>query len=112
MGESSRPLDRHECTVEEHRDGRRVVFEIAGDLDAQSAPEFYSTYRLVVMDGARDIMIDLTAVPFLDSSGAAALVRANLLAETYACSLSIEGVQPVVRRVLDIAGLSALLLNE
>jgi anti-sigma B factor antagonist len=45
-----------------------------GALNARSAEDTKDVFRELVDQGARKIIVDLSAVPFIDSSGLAALV--------------------------------------
>jgi anti-anti-sigma factor len=46
-----------------------TVMLLQGDLDANSADAFNAAVAKAVEDGAKDILIDLSAVPFLSSAG-------------------------------------------
>ena len=50
------------------------VIEVAGDLDMASAPQLRDRLLDVVETGARTVVVDLTQVGFVDSSGLGALV--------------------------------------
>jgi anti-anti-sigma factor len=46
-----------------------TVMRLEGDLDANSAESFNAAVAAVIEGGARDVLIDLSAVPFLSSAG-------------------------------------------
>jgi anti-sigma B factor antagonist len=56
------------------REGDRVVITLCGELDIYTAAEF-SRYWDLVPAGSPDIVIDLTQVDLVDSSGLGALLR-------------------------------------
>lgn len=52
------------------------MIELVGDLDRSSAPQFIAAVRSVLSDHARELIIDLTAVDFVDLGGARAVIDA------------------------------------
>ena len=59
----------------------------------------------------RDVVIDLAAVRFLDSTGAGLMVRARKLAQRDGCQLTFIQPPEVVRNVLRLARLEEFLLE-
>src|SRR5262245_35777064 len=57
----------------------------------------------------RDLIVDLAAVPSIDSAGVRALVRGHTSAQRVAGSLRIAGLSPAVRRVLELSRLGDVL---
>jgi anti-sigma B factor antagonist len=55
-------------------DSKTCVLELDGTLNAGSADEVKGHFREVVGNGIRRVVLDLEDVPFIDSSGLAALV--------------------------------------
>lgn len=51
-----------------------AVVVLEGEFDAVSAPVTRTEFERVVTDGAGDVIVDLSGVTFMDSSGAGALV--------------------------------------
>ena len=78
---------------------------VAGEVDFATAPQLAD--RLLDLTG-HDVAVDLSAVTFLDSSGIAALVRANQAITGTGHRLRTFGEQDNVLRVLEIAGLDRL----
>lgn len=52
-----------------------TVFHLKGDLNAASYEEFQSRIKQAIDAGVRDLVIDLTGVPFMSSAGLRALNR-------------------------------------
>jgi len=52
-----------------------VIVAVSGDVDAQSAPQLDDCLSELVGQGEQNYVIDLSAVPFMDSSGMATLVK-------------------------------------
>lgn len=63
--------------VEIHEDIIRIVTIVpTGRLDALQAPEFRKQIEQLFNEGVRNLVIDLSQTPFLDSAGMAVLVSA------------------------------------
>ncbi len=52
-----------------------IVVTVSGDVDAQSAPQLDDRLSKLVGQGEQNYVIDLSGVPFMDSSGLATLVK-------------------------------------
>ena len=88
-------------------DASRVV--VAGEIDMATGPEVREALTRQMAEG-RDVVLDLTGVTFLDSSGLAILVEAINAAETTAWNLGVVSDLPLpVRRLLELTGLEAAL---
>lgn len=67
----------NEPTFTMHEDVVRIVtIAPKGRLDALRAGEFRQQVQTVLNDGVRNLVLDLSQTPFLDSAGMAALVSA------------------------------------
>jgi anti-sigma B factor antagonist len=84
--------------------GARVV-TIVGEIDLAVAPAMHA----VLTDGRTDVIIDLSGVTFLDSSGIAAILRAYRQQTANGHCLSMRGATGPVRRVLQITGIDSVL---
>lgn len=56
------------------RVGEWTVVSVEGELDLYSAPQLREAVTAAVQDGADHIVLDLTGVPFMDSSGLGVVV--------------------------------------
>jgi anti-anti-sigma factor len=92
-------------------DGVRVL-RATGDLDARSVPPLLEQVPALV-GGAGAVVLDLSSVPFFDSSGVRLLDR---VARTCGRSgVPFRAVAPPgtpARRVLDLVGLGPLLASD
>jgi len=82
---------------------------VAGEVDVATAPEL-AEYLAQFTD--RPVIVDLSAVSFLDSSGLNALLAAHRHLERHQSKLTIRGATPIVRRVFEVSGFDALLNVE
>jgi anti-anti-sigma factor len=90
--------------------GEHVVLVLDGELDLVTAPDLATVALALVDDGARDVIVDAHRLSFCDSSGLTAFVRVANRIEPAMGRLAIAGPQPVVRRVLEVSGLTELFL--
>ena len=59
------------------REGERATFKPGGNLTAAAAPELRSMLKTMVAEGVRYLVVDLTEVDVVDSSGIGLLVAAH-----------------------------------
>ena len=87
--------------------GPQTVLVVAGEIDMATRDQLRE--HLAPLHG--DVVVDLSAVTFLDSSGIATIVaQATRLADDGA-TLKLRRANAVVARVLHITGLDGLLLE-
>jgi anti-anti-sigma factor len=58
------------------------------------------------------VVVDLTGVTFLDSSGIRALLTVRRIADEHGAALTVTGAHGIVRRVLTLTGLLGLLTDD
>ncbi|WP_354637871.1 STAS domain-containing protein [Kitasatospora camelliae] len=91
--------------------GHETVVRLRGELDALSAASIEPRLRPLAADRSRDLVLDLTAVTFCDSSGVALFERLNeqRMAST---TLVLRGLGRQPRRVICLMGLDRVLTCE
>ena len=89
---------------------RTARLAVRGELDLDTAGSLEQAVATVLADGPAVIAIDFSGVSFCDSSGISALIRAYRLAGSRGCRLELHRVDPDVRRVFDVVGLSDRLI--
>jgi anti-sigma B factor antagonist len=75
MGAARGPVDGGATATDWSPDGRAVTVTLDGRLDALRAPALRAEFDEVVAAGARQVVVDLAGVTFVDSAALAALVR-------------------------------------
>jgi anti-sigma B factor antagonist len=87
--------------------GDSYVVRLCGELDLYTAPQLENELETLIRAGAEHVLVDLTDVPFLDSSGLAVLLGAagRLGRESFA----LTGLGRETRRVLEITGTDGVL---
>jgi anti-sigma B factor antagonist len=93
-----------EVTSESLR-GTRVI-AVTGEIDLSSVTAVQAHIDAAFADGESHLVIDLEHVPFLDSAALHMLVRALQRARRAGGSIALVCVDPSIRRMLDVFGLS------
>ena len=91
--------------IEEAPQGSTIV-QICGDLDISAAPELRE--RLLAVLNCRTsnrLILDLSKLEFMDSSGVAVLVNTERRARLLGCTFALVGLQQPVSRILQVCGL-------
>jgi len=65
---------RAELSIEARAMGDRTVLTVRGELDLYTAPALRDRVLAVAAEGQRRLVIDLSGVPFMDSSGLGVIV--------------------------------------
>ncbi|MBK8868406.1 MAG: STAS domain-containing protein [Dermatophilaceae bacterium] len=82
-----------------------VVVRAVGEVDVSTAPSLRRHLDDLIQRGYRDLVVDLTEVDFLDSTGLGVLVGRLKLLRAQGGQLRLAGVRDRVRKVLLITGL-------
>ena len=88
---------------------RNLLLELRGEIDHHGAKDAMRELELAV-DAAlpKKLVLDLSGVTFMDSSGIALILRAQQRMKLLDGSLLVCGVPQQARRVLDAAGIGRL----
>jgi anti-sigma B factor antagonist len=85
-----------------------TVISLEGDVDVTGAPELRDLLAGTIVPGAR-ILLDLTGVAFVDSSGVGVLVTAHRKAAEAEASFGLAAATPTVSRVFELTRTNRLL---
>lgn len=95
------------------RDVQAVTVRLAGEIDLAAAPRVESAIEEAVAgEEGVDILIDLDAVTFLDSTGLRVLVAAHARCAGEGRRLTLVNPSTAVSRILEITGLGQTLLAD
>lgn len=95
----------------EQRDAHTVL-RLVGELDVAAAPPVREALMAAIDSGSRHVVVDCSALDFLDSSGLGVLVAARTRARGAGGSLLLTGVQPPLERLLAVTGVDRLFRLE
>ena len=79
----------------------RVRLQLTGHLDADGAPVLAEELQLLLDSGARDVELDLTGVPFMSSMGIGCIIAAVGDFRSASGELSVSGLSPEIRQLLE-----------
>ena len=81
------------------------VLPLEGEIDLHISPEVAESLRAMAAKKPKRIVVDLTKVTYLDSSGLAVLIEGMQSVQEYGGNFAVAGVQESVQHILDIARL-------
>lgn len=86
-------------------DGRTIV-EVAGEIDVYTAPKLREQLAELVDSGRYHIVVDMSGVEFLDSTGLGVLVGGLKRVRTHDGSLHLVCTQERILKIFRITGLT------
>ena len=81
-----------------------AVVELTGDVDLSCSPDARATI-LECLNGKRNVLVDLSGVTYIDSSGVASLVEGYQTAKKSNLKFGLVGVSDAALSVLQLARL-------
>ncbi|WP_377272400.1 STAS domain-containing protein [Peterkaempfera sp. SMS 1(5)a] len=104
---SSEPAGQHGLTVEVSLPRSEVaVVVIEGELNADTAAALRDRLTEQLHLGRRYLILDLTGVPFMDSSGLNTVMRAQQETRRVRGSLRLAAPAPAVSRLIELTGVA------
>jgi anti-sigma B factor antagonist len=92
----------------EERDGWYVV-AVTGEIDVHTGPVLREHLLGALTSGRHEVVVDLSGVSFLDSSGLGVLVTAHKRARAAGGELRLASCQPAVATIFQITALDRAL---
>ena len=98
------------ATVRCQPEGHRLVARVAGEIDVSNAQEVGASIERAVPKDVHAVVVDLSEIRYLDSSGISLLLRLSerLRARRIDLRLAVPPEAPV-RAVLELTGLARML---
>jgi anti-anti-sigma factor len=103
------PHSTFELAVYQRRE--RIVVRLIGELDAGGANRLRDE-AASALESSPGVDIDLERLTFVDSTGAAELLRLHLRGRDTGCDVRIVNVPRLVRRSLEMMGLAYVLADD
>ncbi|GAA0896686.1 STAS domain-containing protein [Virgisporangium ochraceum] len=91
------------------RQPEHTVLRVTGDLDLETAPRLLAGVEPHLVASDESLIIDLSALSFIDSSGLSALIRINQRVAATGRRLTIIAPAPQVAKAFEITGLDQIL---
>ncbi|MEY2437936.1 MAG: anti-sigma factor antagonist [Acidimicrobiaceae bacterium] len=101
-------LDVVSLEIGEHE----VRLLLSGEVDLATAGLVVQAVEAAAANGATSVELDLSEVPFIDSSGIAAIVRSHRALQAVDGRLTIGSKSPPVARVIELSGVEIALSDH
>jgi anti-sigma B factor antagonist len=88
-----------------HPNGQGVILNVGGEVDLATAPQLQAKLVDLVNDGTGSVVVDLTPVAFMDSTGLSVLLAAHKRAQAGGPSIRLACPEGPVLRVLRLTGM-------
>lgn len=88
--------------------GQAAVVHVAGEVDMHRSPQLRDRLHMLDTKKVTRVVIDLSEVPYMDSSGIATLVEAMQKYKRADTALTLASLQPRVKAVVEIARLDQI----
>ena len=96
------------ASEDEHLDEYIQLLTVSGELDLSSSAELRRHVETSLKNGRNCVVIDLSEVTHMDSTGLAALIAAHQLTSERRGRLALVSAAESVRRTLEVRGLDRL----
>ncbi|MEA3075230.1 MAG: anti-sigma factor antagonist [Actinomycetota bacterium] len=90
-------------------DGPEALVQVAGEIDASTAPTLGEALEAAIDQDMRTVVVDAAGITFIDSSGLSVLVAAHKRLKAGGGELVVASASAPVRRLLGISGLDRVL---
>src|SRR5260370_15802661 len=81
------------------------VLPLEGEIDLHVSPEVAESLRTMIAKKPKRVVVDLSRVPYLDSSGLAVLIEGMQNVQEYGGEISLTGVYETGQQLFAIARL-------
>lgn len=95
--------------VRGERQGDIYVILLTGELDLAGVAEVNKELRLAEASDARQIVLDVTGLTFIDSSGVRMVIEAHARSQADGDRLALTPAAAPVQRIFDMTGLTGRL---
>lgn len=103
------PVDGDEGSVFVHFDSGTAIIHVKGETDLLNAERIRTALDPFEASDVEAIIVDAGDLQFMDSSGFAVLMK---LALQFGGSITIRNATPMIRRIVEVGGLSSVLRLE
>ncbi|HEV3352813.1 MAG TPA: STAS domain-containing protein [Acidimicrobiales bacterium] len=98
--------------IEASRSNGTAVVAVRGEVDLYTAPQVWETIDKAIAGAPEELVIDLSDVTFLDSSGLSVLVRAHKRLRPVQRTVVVRGANDQVYMALEMTRLTKVLSVE
>ena len=95
-----------ELSLNHRTEGGHTILDVAGEVDVYTAPKLREKLVELVGDGHHRLIVDMTKVEFLDSTGLGVLVGGLKRVRSHEGSLALVCDQERILKIFRITGLT------
>src|SRR5213595_2020933 len=81
------------------------VLPLEGEIDLHVSPQISASLATIIARKPKNVVVDLSKVTYIDSSGLAVLIEAMQNVGAYGGKFAVTGLQEAVRPIFEIARL-------
>ena len=85
-----------------------TIFNVDGDVDINSSPDMREAFEDIANTKVMKVVVNLSGVPYVDSSGLATLVEMLKKTRSYGGKLHLASLAPKVKSLFEITKLEKL----
>ncbi len=86
----------------------KILLKLEGDIDIAVAPQLREALEKILEEGAKKIVIDITNVPFIDSTGLGLFVNAYKKVSQRGGWVAFVGASRAIRKIFQLTKLEVL----
>jgi len=101
----SEPAPEQRLTVDESTSGDQAVLTLEGELDPHTAPTLQAALERTLAEKPSSVLLDLTALRFIDSSGLRVLIDAHRTLSEGGSELVVRNPSTTAQRLFEITRL-------
>jgi anti-sigma B factor antagonist len=98
-------MKRQALTIRAYEEPGRYVLALDGELDLLGAPSFEAAATRLCEQGADELLLDISDVDFIDSTGVRAILAIKATCEQHSCEFSVTHASEQVNRVFELTRL-------
>lgn len=99
------PVDMNGLTADVSTHGAKTVVALAGEIDLSNHVALRTALNDLIVGGSVDLVLDLTDVTFMDSTGLGAMIGTRRRVHAFQGSLAIVLTNDAILRVFQVTGL-------
>jgi anti-sigma B factor antagonist len=92
-------------SIHNSREGDRHTLSLTGELDLASAPVLEAKAKQLLTEGACELVLDLSRLEFIDSSGLSSILRMRALCEEHMCDFALTPGERPIQRLFEVTRL-------
>ena len=98
-------IDMNGLTADVSNQGTQTIVALAGEIDLSNHVALRTALNDLIVGGSVDLVLDLTDVTFMDSTGLGAMIGTRRRVHAFQGSLAIVLTNDAILRVFEVTGL-------